>query len=312
MNERYWRSPIRFGTALALVSIAICGIPASAFGQYDVEELAKEIKTKEGKLRGEGYHLDLLRTRLRLYEWYADPSNYVVQLPLGDEVPGAELGLPYNEKTWVHYLPCTESELYELATATVVMADLPTDRVEHEKLNLAQRLIAKSAWLKAGFRRVIVDTRDKIRVSESGIQGLQEEDAYLKARKAEEEEKEDSEAKATADAWVEIVEFAIVSATYPKTFKAGEPAKPLEVSYQGDPNFPVSLLLRPRSCPQGFDCASLPTTFSDPPADKRLVVPNALWCHGIAKDWNMDYEVILTDAAGVTTAAFPTPMTCKL
>lgn len=102
--------------------------------------------------------------------------------------------------------------------------------------------------------------------------------------------------------------FRITNVEYPKKVVSGAARVDLAVTYSGQPVFPVEMIFRPRSCPQGGTCRTARTTFQKPTGNQRLVAKSLIGCYG-TQDPSFDYEVVLRDSTGVEVSE-PTPAEC--
>lgn len=101
--------------------------------------------------------------------------------------------------------------------------------------------------------------------------------------------------------------FAITQADYPTDITCNGDKGDLTVSWQGNPKFPVTMIYRPRSCPQG-GCSTVQLTFEQ--ETNPLVGKEFLHCSGYTETSFFDYEVILNDADNNETPAKPAGFNC--
>jgi hypothetical protein len=104
--------------------------------------------------------------------------------------------------------------------------------------------------------------------------------------------------------------FKIRRASFPAQLRSGAPNESLTLEYEGAPSFPVTLILRPRSCPIGGTCLTVEREHKQPEAENRITAHGAMWCTGARAAWTMDYEVLVRDARGVETAPAAVAVTC--
>ncbi len=109
----------------------------------------------------------------------------------------------------------------------------------------------------------------------------------------------------------DVGDFKILEAFAPAVVQSGGPHRNLTVYWRGTPSFPLTMTYRPRkdSCPRDINCATVETVF-DTAADP-LIFEGAVWCVNIPRAVYFDYEVILTDANGTSTAPKPAAMMCQ-
>jgi hypothetical protein len=109
-----------------------------------------------------------------------------------------------------------------------------------------------------------------------------------------------------------LASFEILRTTYPPRIQSGGPREDLIVEYAGEPEFPVTMTLRPRSCPSGLNCLSPTSRHATGEASNRLTGRQFLWCQGVTgAPWIADYEVLLEDNAGRQTAPMTVSATCE-
>ncbi|NJO32945.1 MAG: hypothetical protein HC869_07165 [Rhodospirillales bacterium] len=106
--------------------------------------------------------------------------------------------------------------------------------------------------------------------------------------------------------------FAIIAAEYPSLIQSGSDRHDLVVTYAGNPVPPITLTLRPRSCPAIYTCVTEGVIITPEAGSKRLVAADSIWCSGIiGAPWELDYEVFLQDANGLETPAVPVQASCQ-
>jgi len=105
--------------------------------------------------------------------------------------------------------------------------------------------------------------------------------------------------------------FKILEAFVPSVVQSGGPHRNLTVFWRGTPSFPVTMTYRPRqgTCPRDINCSTVEAMFDT--AQDPLIFEGAVWCFGIPRAVYFDYEVILTDANGTTTAPKAAGMMCQ-
>jgi hypothetical protein len=105
--------------------------------------------------------------------------------------------------------------------------------------------------------------------------------------------------------------FRIAGIEYPRTIVSNAARSDISVRLEGTPAFPVEMIFRPRSCPEGFTCNTLRAQFQSAPDDSLLRGQGWLYCHGeFQQVWNMDWELVLRDSTGVEVSR-PTPVRCQ-
>jgi hypothetical protein len=109
----------------------------------------------------------------------------------------------------------------------------------------------------------------------------------------------------------ESTAFQITSVEIPTSVQSDGPRGTLTVSWTGSATFPVELVYRPRAggCPPDLECFTAQRTF--PSEESPLVFPESVWCMGVTTTVVFGYEVVLTDANDVETAAFTADFTCE-
>ena len=107
---------------------------------------------------------------------------------------------------------------------------------------------------------------------------------------------------------VDAEPLQITSVDFPGSVVSGAPAAPLTVTWSGDAVSPLTLTYRPRSCEGGFTCFTVTDTFDDP--GSTLVFVDAVFCFGFSETVFFDYEVVLSDASGQTSAPVAAGFTC--
>jgi hypothetical protein len=110
----------------------------------------------------------------------------------------------------------------------------------------------------------------------------------------------------TADEGPGTIEIANIE--YPKEVQSNGAKEDLAVYWSGDPQFPVKLVYRPRSCQPGLTCNTV--TMTCDVRQNPLVFPESVWCAGVGNSY-FDYEVVIVDARGIESAPYPAPFTCK-
>ncbi|MBK6560534.1 hypothetical protein [Candidatus Amarobacter glycogenicus] len=102
--------------------------------------------------------------------------------------------------------------------------------------------------------------------------------------------------------------FLIANVAYPASVTSGGAKGSLVVTWSGQPKFPVTMHYQVSSCPAGASCSNPTATFAT--ASNPLVFANAIWCFGVTQTLFFGYNVVLIDANGKSTNAFPAPFTC--
>ena len=104
--------------------------------------------------------------------------------------------------------------------------------------------------------------------------------------------------------------FRIVDVEHPTSIVSGGDKGDLTIHWSGQATFPVEAVYRPapNGCPPSTNCSSPTETFSK--SADPLVVAEALWCSGNSEELFFDYEVLLTDANGVSTEPYPAAFRC--
>ena len=87
----------------------------------------------------------------------------------------------------------------------------------------------------------------------------------------------------------------------------GDPGEALFIYWNGTPSFPLSVTLRPRTCPAGLDCG---TRVFDIASPENPIIVDGYRCRGISTSTTFDSEILLHDANGRTTETYSTPWTC--
>ena len=104
--------------------------------------------------------------------------------------------------------------------------------------------------------------------------------------------------------------FQITNVNHPSSVINGGDAGDLEVWWDGNPTFPVTMIYRPKpgwGCPQG-GCTVVENTFHK--RENPLVFKGALWCRGYKETNFCNYEVLLRDAEDIETHAIPAVFNC--
>jgi hypothetical protein len=104
--------------------------------------------------------------------------------------------------------------------------------------------------------------------------------------------------------------FWITNVMVPPYMISNEPPLDLQISWDGNPVFPVTLYYRPTvdGCPPGVRCTTPEMVFSEPV--NPLVFSGAVWCRGITVPTMFGYEVVMVDANGIESEPFPAPIEC--
>ncbi len=108
-------------------------------------------------------------------------------------------------------------------------------------------------------------------------------------------------------------QFSIRSLQYPETIASGARAIDLTVVYSGRPEFPIQVILQPRTCPSDSSCGTERRNVSETSSANTITGTGMFWCTGLSASevWDMDYEVVLMDAQQRRTEPFASPVTCK-
>ncbi len=176
--------------------------------------------------------------------------------------------------------------------------DLPNDPGT-EWTSYRVRLDESAAWINRGSTRRA--TRDEVRQVLSNITRLQIRGEFREG----------------ADTgWLDDVMLGaapavrIVGVEAPASIVSGGPRAPVAVTYAGDLRFPVQLIYRARTCPDGYTCVTETATFEAPPRDRRLIGENFAWCSINAPVWEMDWEIVVRDNEHMEIAR-PAPVACR-
>ncbi len=105
-------------------------------------------------------------------------------------------------------------------------------------------------------------------------------------------------------------EFRITYVEVPPVMISGASPLNLEVYWEGNPVFPVTLYYRPTAegCPPGVRCSIPRMTFSTP--QNPLTFAGAVWCRAISQATMFGYEVVMIDASGKESEPFPAAVEC--
>ena len=97
----------------------------------------------------------------------------------------------------------------------------------------------------------------------------------------------------------------------PRTIISGGSRTPIDLTVSGQFTFPVTTILRPKSCPEGTSCNTVRTTVSAFTEINNLISADVLWCSGVSDNWYMDYEIIFQDTAGNGSNAAEVTVLCR-
>jgi len=106
------------------------------------------------------------------------------------------------------------------------------------------------------------------------------------------------------------VSFEITDVVYWSMVLSDGPEADLEISWSGNPVFPVEATYRPTTdgCPAGVSCATPTATITN--EENPIIFSGAIWCTGVTENTELGYEVVLTDDNGIATDPFPASFTC--
>jgi len=109
------------------------------------------------------------------------------------------------------------------------------------------------------------------------------------------------------------VEFSgeIINSTYPQFIISDAPRAAIELSVTGHFEFPVTTILSPKSCPEGFNCGTVTTQISEFSTSNNLLSSEVLWCSGVSDKWLMEYEIFFLDEFGNSSNKVDIKVLCR-
>ncbi len=97
--------------------------------------------------------------------------------------------------------------------------------------------------------------------------------------------------------------FRVTNIAYPQTVVSDAPKSNLMVRFEGEPVFPLEMILRQTTCPDGYSCETLRAEFQTRPDNDTLTGEGWVYCQSVSAAWAMEYEVLLRDSTGAEASS---------